>query len=173
MVELKAGLALARHPFVAGDRGAAVEHHQVRGVQQHPDLPPDQPGRHRVAVIAAEGGPTSLAISPDGRFLYVGEFKRGERIDLADPAQRVELFTSGGVPPSDLALTPDGGRLLGYFTNMTAELIAVDIGNLAFTKISLAGASGRFVISPAGDRAYIVDLQERAGVIRVIDTGVG
>ena len=126
-----------------------------------------------VGSIPAEGGPTSLAISPDGRFLYVGEYKRGERIDLADPAQRVELFTSGGVPPSDLALTPDGGRLLGYFTNMTAELIAVDIGNLAFTKIPLAGASGQFVIGPAGDRAYIVDLQERAGVIRVIDTGVG
>ncbi len=126
-----------------------------------------------VGSIPAEGGPTSLAISPDGRFLYVGEYQRGERIDLADPAQRVELFTSGGVPPSDLALTPDGGRLLGYFTNMTAELIAVDIGNLAFTKIPLAGASGQFVISPAGGRAYIVDLQERAGVIRVIDTGVG
>jgi hypothetical protein len=29
------------------------------------------------------------------------------------------------------------------------------------------------VIGPAGDRAYIVDLQEQAGVIRVIDTGVG
>lgn len=72
-----------------------------------------------VGSIPAEGGPASLAISPDGRFLYVGEYKRGERIDLADPAQRVELFTSGGVPPSDLALTPDGGRLLGYFTNMT------------------------------------------------------
>jgi hypothetical protein len=37
--------------FVLGDLGAAVEHHELGGVQQDPDLAADEPGRDRVTVV--------------------------------------------------------------------------------------------------------------------------
>ena len=37
---------------MAGDLSAAVEQHQLRGAQQHPDPVADQPGRDRVVALA-------------------------------------------------------------------------------------------------------------------------
>jgi hypothetical protein len=42
------GFESAGEPVVSSDLLAAVEDHQVVGVQQDPDLPADQPDRHQV-----------------------------------------------------------------------------------------------------------------------------
>ena len=47
VVELEVGFESAGEPVVSSDLLAAVEDHQVVGVQQDPDLPADQPDRHR------------------------------------------------------------------------------------------------------------------------------
>jgi hypothetical protein len=52
VVQIQAGAGPAGQPLVPGDLGAPVVDDQVRGVQQDPDPAADQPGRHRVAVVA-------------------------------------------------------------------------------------------------------------------------
>ena len=51
---LEVGFESAGEPVVSSDQLAAIEDHQVVGVQQDPDLPADQPDRHRVPPDRSE-----------------------------------------------------------------------------------------------------------------------
>ena len=54
VVEFEVGFESAGEPVVSSDLLVAVEDHQVVGVQQDPDLPVDQPHRHRVPPDRSE-----------------------------------------------------------------------------------------------------------------------
>jgi hypothetical protein len=54
VVEFEVGFESAGETVVSSDLLAAIEDHQVVGVQQDPDLPADQPDRHRVPPDCSE-----------------------------------------------------------------------------------------------------------------------
>jgi hypothetical protein len=54
VVEFEVGSESAGEPVVSSHLLAAVEDDQVVGVQQDPDLPVDQPDRHRVPPDRSE-----------------------------------------------------------------------------------------------------------------------
>lgn len=123
-------------------------------------------------------GPAALAISPDGKILYVAG---------ADARQVLWVHTAYGVvvrrvevpvPPAGLALTPEGSRLIVVCSapQSVIEVRAADSGQLLHT-LAAGHTATAPVVSPDGNRLYVcnrfqndvsvIDLKARKEIARV------
>lgn len=123
-------------------------------------------------------GPAALAISPDGKTLYVAG---------ADARQVLWVQTAYGVvvrrvevpaPPAGLAVTPEGSRLIVVCSapQSVIEVRAADSGQLLHT-LAAGHTATAPVVSPDGNRLYVcnrfqndvsvIDLEARKEIARV------
>jgi YVTN family beta-propeller protein len=136
-----------------------------------------------VKVIATGPGTEGIAISPDGREVWVAS-RQDDRIEIISTAkdEMTATFASGGRGPVRLVFTPDGAQV--WVTNSVSDTLSIFdahsrmlLGTLAVGK----NPSG-IVFSPDGRRAYatsqdanlvnVVDVQARK-VVSTVDTGTG
>ena len=131
----------------------------------------------RVVMRAAVGNrPRGLAISPDGKRLYVAtSWWRGrphtgpEAVIALDAAtlKVVRKYTTGGTDPECVAVSPDGTRL--YLSNEEAGTASiVDVGTGARRATLIVGTEPEGVTaSPDGRWVYVT--AETSNVLTVID----
>jgi uncharacterized protein (TIGR03437 family) len=121
--------------------------------------------------------PTSVAVTPDGRFVYVVSegTTRGITVINAETAAIVNTI-SGFSSPKDLAFSPDGSR--AYVTNGETNG-AVAVVNTATRLVEGNIPVGRnpreIVISPDGNYIYVVNTGatvDTVSVIRAADNSV-
>lgn len=121
-----------------------------------------------VKVIPTGPGSEGIAISPDGREVWVG-VRAGDKVAVISTAtdEVVATFESGGKGPSRLHFTPDGKEV--WISNSASDHMAVfdarDRTMLASLEMP-RGPSG-MVFSPDGRRLYVADM--RGDEVTVID----
>jgi YVTN family beta-propeller protein len=126
----------------------------------------DLPSRAVVGTIAVGGGPLGVAVTPNGRKLYVSS-------ELAASVTVVELATSAthtvpvGDSPAGLAISPDGARV--YVADRgTTDVRVIETGSDTVVEtISMGGAPTAIAMSPDGKRLYV----SRASPTAVIEIG--
>lgn len=136
-----------------------------------------------VKVIPTGPGTEGIAISPDGREVWVAS-RQDHQVEVISTArdERVATFASGGRGPVRVAFTPDGAQV--WVTNAvshTATIFDARSRTLLGTLAIGENPSG-MVFSPDGRRVYItsqnanlvnvVDVQARK-VLSTVDTGAG
>ena len=110
---------------IAESQISVIENSAVVGNHLNPHVDFDVPEHHvypaEVTALSASQ-PTSLAISPDGKTLYVAAFGSNKVVKMPvdalhngkyDPADSVHLHTPGG-GPTGLVLSSDGTRMVVY-----------------------------------------------------------
>src|SRR5215212_4370069 len=123
--------------------------------------------------VAADGdqerSPMSVALSPDGRLLYMVTDR-----DLKTDVLRVDTntITLFGLPipvgqeASSIAITPDGSQAV--VTNQGDDTITIiNTQNASITPVPVGDAPIDVVISPDGTKAYV--LNEKGKTISVVD----
>ncbi len=145
--------------YVAYAQGIAVVDRIAATVVDQIPLPP-------------EVTPKSIAISPDGKRLYVASFVRSAAqlytVDLATKAV-VGTVPVGGFP-AGVAVTPDGSQVWvsSYFSG---NVTVVDtLTNTRVTVISGVSSAWSIQFNPRGTRAYVTSSESVGGNLKVIDT---
>jgi YVTN family beta-propeller protein len=121
--------------------------------------------------------PWSLALSPDGRRVYVIDQATGELIELDGQSAQVKRRLAVGPEPAGIALTPSGQR--AYISLMTAgQVVVVDLERLAvISKVDVKAWPFAIAVSDNGDsqdtdeRVYITHLlsSPRPGSVEAAD----
>jgi PQQ-dependent catabolism-associated beta-propeller protein len=125
----------------------------------------------RVDTIAVGQRPRGLALSRDGRRLYVA-VSNDNRIDVVDLASRKVVDTlPSGPDPERFALSPDGRWL--YVANEDDSLVSfVDIAAKKIVREVEVGAEPEgMAVSPDG--RWVVCTSESASLVHVIDARSG
>lgn len=135
-----------------------------------------------VRQIAVGPQPEGIAISPDGRELWVGHNGDGGVSVIDVRAEAVVATLPVGTMPIRLAFTPDGGRVLASDARADA-VVVIDARLRAVTgRIPVAGTPIGLVPSPDGRRAFVSRSQaggiavldlERLAVVAEVETGLG
>ena len=123
----------------------------------------DVPGHVHLLTSADIRESRSIAVSPDGSAVYKPDFSPGTRVRVVETQN---LTQNGGVNltpgvPRDVALTPDGGRLLVTVGNPAGvvELAVMDVrpsGPVVTTSVPLPGTINFFTpVATDGTRAYV------------------
>ena len=130
----------------------------------HPTRPPE-PARHTLGPRYKT--PLNLALSPDGRELYVA-CEASDTVVIVDVARRkaVGEIPTGG-QPTDVAFSPDGAR--AYVTNRLDDTLAVvDTRSRQVLNTVAVGDEPHGVLTdPTGEMIYV--LNTSADSISVID----
>ncbi|MEY4763133.1 MAG: hypothetical protein RLZZ200_2989 [Pseudomonadota bacterium] len=119
-------------------------------------------------VIRGVSDPEQLAISHDGRLLFVASEDTGAAIVLdAKEGRPVATIPTGG-EPEGVSLSPDGKQV--YVTSEADHRVSViDVASLRVVQRIEVGARPRFTaFSPDGSLAFVSN--ENDGSISVIDT---
>lgn len=106
--------------------------------------------------IAAHDGPEGIAISPDGKTLWVGHVKSGDIVVIDTTTSEVTdtIGTDGGVPIR-LAFTPDGKRVLASDARNGALLVYDAATKKQLARIEVGNTPVGVTISQDGKRAYV------------------
>src|SRR5262249_28650014 len=115
-------------------------------------------------TVPAPGGPVALAISPDGKTLYVASESRDivRAVSTATGHAGPPISTGYGSEPVAMIVSPDGRTL--YVANLIDDDIAV-INTVTWRReagISLNGTPDALAISPDGAWLYVADLPGRS-----------
>jgi YVTN family beta-propeller protein len=114
-------------------------------------------------------GPSSIAVTPNGRFAYVTNYTSGN-VSVIDTAARevVGEPIETGEGPEVIAIAPDG-KTAYVCDRGTVEITVIDTEtNKAVGTIPLSGEPSGLAFSPDGTFAYVANLDENA--VEVIDT---
>lgn len=125
-----------------------------------------------VGTIGVDGGPASIAITPDGRYAYVagGTGKTVSVIDTSTGKPAGEPIEVG-TTPFGLAITPDGSHV--YVADRGSNEFSV-IDTATRTVVSkpvgaaMSSEPAGIAVTPDGRFAYVTVAAE--GTVRVIDT---
>ena len=107
------------------------------------------------ATIAVGQGPEQLAITPDGKHLYVTN-NNGNTVSVIDTATNTVTGTIGvGNYPSAISLTPDGQHL--YVTNINGATVSVirTATNTVTATISVGGHPDALAFNADGTEAVV------------------
>ncbi len=116
-------------------------------------------------AIMVETNPIAVAITPNGRYVYVSN-SVSTSISVIDTSNYMVVDTIFVSPdPSALAITPNGSYL--YELNMGSVGVFDTSTNLPFTGINITNTSG-VAINPDGTLAYVTSSSNNN--ISVIDT---
>ncbi len=119
--------------------------------------------------IEAGDGPTSVAITPDGKHAYVTDFS-GESVSVIETGLRRNAGTveNVGKEPYGIAITPDGRY--AYVTDRGSKEVAVisTATDKVFKSIPVGEEPTGIAISPTGKFAYVADFGD--DLVEVINT---
>lgn len=104
---------------------------------------------NRVVVpeIIVGPGAGGLAVSPDGKFLYVAIRQQDKVSVISTATHQVVATIPVGAFPNDVAVTPDGSRV--YVASHSSAVTVIDTSNhTVMTSISVAPHSEEIVVSP-------------------------
>jgi YVTN family beta-propeller protein len=108
--------------------------------------------------VPAGEGPSSVAITPDGKFAYVAD-SGGESVSVVETGLRRNLATieEVGKGPFGIAITPDGKY--AYVTDRGGDEVAVisTQTNKVVKSIEVGEGPTGVAISPTGKFAYVAD----------------
>ena len=125
----------------------------------------------QIKKIKVGDSPTYIAVSPDGRLLFVTNFASDE-ISVIDSAtyRTIEKFY-GGYEPVGIAITPDADKL--FVTNLAGGLVKViDAKTYEIEDdIKVGDTPSNITISPGGFQAFVTNYgRGKIGRIDIIDT---
>jgi YVTN family beta-propeller protein len=130
-----------------------------------------------ITLSPGGGGPSGVAISPDGRRAYVPNFDSSRLsgvvsvIDTAKKSVTTTITISGrGGGPAGVAITPDGRELFVATDKEVDEnngrVSVIDTTtNIVITKISVNPFPSGIAITPNGRHAYVLDTEQMPAVI--------
>lgn len=137
-----------------------------------------------VATIPVEPFPVAIAVSPDGKRLYVASAQRLRskrlyaasarrlgKLSVVDLSSRsVSAVINTGLEPFAVAVSPDGSR--AYVSNSGSGSISVvdTAANAVIATIPARGGPRGLAVTPDGTRVYVANLL--AGTVSVIDTAM-
>ena len=121
-----------------------------------------------VATVPVAAGPHGMAVTSDGRLLYVSG-DGSSMLDVIDIAtNRVTRTIEVGMAPNGLALAPDG-RLLLVAVNGTDRIAFVDTATQAVTSSVAVPKPHTVSIRPDGKVAYVTSQEPGHFALSVID----
>jgi YVTN family beta-propeller protein len=109
---------------------------------------------------------TALAISPDGRLLYL---TGSDKVFVMDTSANTldDTFVLSGGSAQDIGISPDGSRLFVTHDSLTfGKVSAIDLATSSINPINVGGGLRGLAVTPDGSRVYAVDL----GKFHVINT---
>jgi YVTN family beta-propeller protein len=121
-----------------------------------------------IGVGAYPGG---LAISPDGRRVYVASGSNGVSVIETETNQVTQPPIPFTEQPTQIAITPDG--VTAYMTNVFAESVSaldLQLNQQAGPAIPVESEPGGIVISPDGRTAYVLRGTAGRTGLTVLDT---
>jgi len=102
--------------------------------------------------IAVGGEPTSIAVSPDGGTLYVGNYDTGAVTIVSTATRSIEGSIAAGAGLTDLAVTTDGEYVFTA-TRSAIQKFSTSGRNLV-REWPLGASSSGIALSPDGEAAY-------------------
>jgi YVTN family beta-propeller protein len=137
-----------------------------------------QPPRSAPGVVSVGQGPSAVAISPDGRRVYVPNAgsgaMAGNTVSVIDTATNTVIATVlVGFGPSGVAITPDGGHV--YVANGAADSVSVidTVTNTVTATVPVGREPSGVAITADGRDAYVPNAGSGAiagTTVSVIDT---
>ena len=106
-----------------------------------------------VAPISAGASPAAVAVTGDGKRLYVANaLANTVNYRNLENGDSWEKILAPGESPAALAVTPDGFNL--FVASASNSVKVIDILSGVITPVDVGGASSSVAISPEGKRAY-------------------
>lgn len=118
--------------------------------------PVDPPARWDVVQIATKGGPEAIALSPDGKQVWVGHRPTGGISIIDTAAKKVTATIDVDHFVFRLAFTPDGKYVLGTVPDAgVVEVYEAATGDRVKKIETPGGAPVTLAIDPDGTRAFV------------------
>jgi len=129
-----------------------------------------------IELIRTGEGPHELAISPDGRYAYVGDFEGSDNtvsvIDLKQMARVKSINMKPNYGPHSIAVAPDGKKM--YVTVEKSRAInEVDLTSYEITRTFATDESLTHMCALSIDGTMLFGVSARSGNINVFDLGTG
>lgn len=123
-----------------------------------------------IATITVGVFPSDLAITPDGRHVYVtnGSPSSISVIDTATNTVSATIPFNLGDELGAIAITPDGSRAYALNPSSNKAIVINTATNSIVTTIPVGNASADVAITPDGSRAYVANAND--GTLSVINT---
>lgn len=120
-----------------------------------------------IDTINVGDGPTGVAVSPDGDYVYVSNRQDGTVSVIDTGSDSVAATIPVGDDPLEVAVSPDGDHV--YVTSLLDGAVSViDTETDSVTTIAVGNGPRGVAVSPDGDTAYVTNLGD--GTVSVIDT---
>lgn len=122
-----------------------------------------------VANTTVRGGPSGVAITPDGGLVYVTTQSSNQVAVISRPSNTVVTTIPVGVGPMGVAITPSGTQ--AYVVNQGSDNVSVIRipSNSVVATIPVGSRPSGVAVSPNGARALVTNIW--SGELSVIDTG--
>lgn len=123
------------------------------------------PGPKMIAHIAVGKQPEAIAVSPDGRELWVGQNGDGQISIIETATQQLKESIKVGEVPIRVKFTPDGKRVL-VSDAQANQLIVLDAQTRKEIKrIAIEGTPVGILVQPDGRRAFVAAMQGNRVVV--------
>lgn len=124
-------------------------------------------GEPKITQIAVGKEPEGIALSPDGKTLWIGHRKEG-LVTVVDTATgKIQETLTAGQIPIRLSFSPDGKQVWAINPNEGALLIFDAATRKETKRLEFDGAPVGIAFSPDGSRVYSTDLKN--GKVVAID----
>jgi DNA-binding beta-propeller fold protein YncE len=159
---------------VAGAQVAAVAPDGTLYVGGHGVVTPISTATNTVRTpVNALGDPGSMAVTPDGRTLYVADSDTGVVLPISTATNRpgrpihVEAKDAGVVNGAGIAVSPDG-KTLWVLTNTGVIPVSTASGRTG-TPMYVSGTPVAMAITPSGRTAYVVRNADAFAAVSPLD----
>ncbi|MBI2778941.1 MAG: hypothetical protein HYX62_04055 [Gammaproteobacteria bacterium] len=107
-------------------------------------------------IVNVGAAPRAMAISPNGRYVYVSNYDDGTVSIIKAPEHVVVVTIVVGSKPSSMALSPDGRKLFVASEGENAVYVIDTVTRTVVDTIILSDIPNRLVAHPDGSRLYIL-----------------
>jgi YVTN family beta-propeller protein len=136
--------------------------------------PPTVQGAFTKTIPGLGGYPTALAITSDGKTIYVPDFESGLVSVVETSSNTVSpVQVQAGSGPDSVAFTPDGSfAYIANYNDNTVTVIATVTQSVVGPPIAVGTNPENIVITPDGTQAYVTNLDGTVSVIKTASNTV-